>query len=180
MHGRGGEQDLGQKRDGQERHQDETDHQFAGHPDGASGRQGQETGTFVLAAPDNLLCRGPEVTQDFRLDLQARDETQGRDAALSRSHGVEAGEGKGNGAAAVPDLSHSPGRVQKTKTQGRCQAPAAAAHRGTNHPVGAPQEAAERTVLLQTAGGAQPERAQVGLHYRGLSRGGGGGESDAL
>lgn len=67
------------------------------------------------------------------------------------------------------------------KTEGGCQAPAAAAaHRGTNHPLGASQEAAEQTVLLQTPGGAQPECTKIGLYHGGLGGGGRGGESNAL
>lgn len=176
LHGRGGEQGVGQERAGQERHQDAPDYQLAGHPHGARGRQGAQAGPPVPAAPGDILRGRPAAAQGVRVDLQARDEAQGGDAALPRRARVQAGEGEGHGAAALPDVGHGAGRVQAAEAARRRPAPAAAADRGADHPAGAAPEAAERTVLLQAPRGAQPQRAQAGLHHGGPAGRGGGGE----
>lgn len=181
LHGRGGEQGVGQERAGQARHQDAPDRQRAGHPDGARGRQGaQQAGPPVPAAPGDVLRGRPAAAQGVRVDLPARAEAQGGDAALPRGARVQAGEGEGHGAAALSDVGRGAGRVQAAEAARRRAAPAAAAGRGAHRAAGAAAEAAERTVLLQTPRGAQPQRAQAGLHHRGPAGGGGGGAVRAL
>lgn len=117
----------------------------------------------VPAAPRYLLCGGRVTAQGLRLGVPARAQAQGGHAALSRVLCRSLEKAQAMALLLYQTSANALAEFKRLKRAGRCAPPAAGAGWRSHHPASAAAQAAPaRTLLLQTAGGAQPVAPKLG------------------